>query len=81
MEITIKIDRRSKQAKAFLTYLKTLPFIDIKDRDEKGMGKPTEEKSPYNPEFVKKIRRAEKQVERGEYTVLDTDDVWGSLGL
>lgn len=29
MEITIKIDRRSKQAKVFYEYLKTLPFIKL----------------------------------------------------
>lgn len=29
MEITLKIDSRSKQAKAFLAYLKTLPFIKV----------------------------------------------------
>lgn len=29
MEITIKIDRRSKQAKAFYEYLKTLPFVEL----------------------------------------------------
>ncbi|REG88414.1 hypothetical protein [Algoriphagus antarcticus] len=31
MEITIKIDRRSEQAKAFYEYLKTLPFIEIEE--------------------------------------------------
>ena len=31
MEITIKIDKRSKQAKAFYEYLKTLPFIEIEE--------------------------------------------------
>jgi hypothetical protein len=31
MEITIKIDRRSKQAKAFYEYLKTLPFVEIEE--------------------------------------------------
>ena len=29
MEITIKIDKRSKQAKAFYKYLKTLPFVEL----------------------------------------------------
>ena len=29
MEITLKIDKRSKQAKAFYEYLKTLPFVEI----------------------------------------------------
>jgi len=40
-----------------------------------------EEKSSYNPEFVKKIKKAEKQIAEGKYTVLDTNDIWGSLGL
>ena len=31
MEITIKIDKRSKQAKAFYEYLKTLPFIELEE--------------------------------------------------
>ena len=31
MEITIKIDKRSKQAKVFYEYLKTLPFIEIEE--------------------------------------------------
>ncbi|MDN3587254.1 hypothetical protein QWY86_11280 [Pedobacter aquatilis] len=35
-------------------------------------------KSPYNPEFVKIIKNAEK---KGNYKTVDPDDVWGSLGL
>lgn len=31
MEITIKIDERSEQAKAFYEYLKTLPFVEIQE--------------------------------------------------
>lgn len=31
MEITIKIDRRSKQAKLFYEYMKTLPFIEVQE--------------------------------------------------
>lgn len=31
MEITIKIDKRSKQAKVFYEYLKTLPFVEIEE--------------------------------------------------
>lgn len=29
MEITLKIDKRSKQAKAFYEYIKTLPFVEV----------------------------------------------------
>ena len=31
MEIMIKIDKRSKQAKVFYEYLKTLPFVELKE--------------------------------------------------
>jgi len=31
MEITIKIDKRSKQAKVFYEYLKTLPFVQLEE--------------------------------------------------
>jgi hypothetical protein len=31
MEITIKIDKRSEQAKVFYEYLNTLPFIEIEE--------------------------------------------------
>ena len=31
MEITIKIDKRSKQAQAFLSYIKTLEFVKIEE--------------------------------------------------
>ncbi len=36
------------------------------------------EESPYDPEFVAMIKKAEK---RGKYTEIDPKDVWGSLGL
>jgi len=31
MELTIKIDMRSKQAKGFYQYLKTLPFVELEE--------------------------------------------------
>ena len=34
------------------------------------------EKSPYNPEFVEKIRKSEKQIEEGNYHKLDLDNLW-----
>ncbi|KQR72146.1 DUF2683 family protein [Pedobacter sp. Leaf176] len=35
-------------------------------------------KSPYNPEFVRMIKTAEK---RGNFKPIDANDIWGSLGL
>ena len=39
----------------------------------------TEEKeAPYNPEFVNRILEKRKN---GNFTTIDTTDVWGSLGF
>lgn len=50
-----------------LEILETQPGVQIVE----------EERSPYYPEFVKKIKTAEKQ----KGIVIDTNDIWGSLGL
>ena len=68
--ITIKIDKRTKAGKAFKA------MLDAVYSKQTGI-EVLEEESPYNPDFVKKIRRAEKQ----KGIVIDTKDVWGSLGL
>ena len=70
MEITIKIDQRNKQAKALLEYIRTLPFVEVKDNEKEG--------SPYDPEFVKIVKESAASKERYE---VDPNDVWGSLGL
>jgi len=39
------------------------------------------EKSPYNPEFVSKIKESKKQIEEGKYITLDPDkSLWENLG-
>lgn len=48
MEITIKIDKRTKQAKAFFEYLKTLPFIELENTPR------------YNNETEKVIKEVKK---------------------
>lgn len=74
--ITIKINERSKKGKAFLEFAKT--FIG-NDKDIRFVeSEDFEDKSPYNPEFVKMILDADKS---GNYTTLDSKDIWGSLGL
>ncbi len=74
MEFTIKIDARNKQAKAFLAYIKTLPFIDIKYKEK---GKPTKEKKTYNPEFVKMVKKSAASKKR--YVIEDIDEFWENL--
>lgn len=68
---TVKINERSKAGIAFqkmLEILETQPGVEIVNED----------RSPYNPEFVKKIKAAEK---RGSFKEINPNDVWGSLGL
>lgn len=75
MEITLKIDRRNKQAKMLYEYLKTLPFVEIKEKD---LSKP-KIKSPYDPEFVAEIKRRDKACKGKKLTRVNPDDVWGSI--
>jgi proteasome assembly chaperone (PAC2) family protein len=72
--ITLKINERSKAGQAVLEFLKQ--FVALSKEVEV-----VEEKSHYNPEFVKKIKKAEAEIKAGKYTVLDANDIWGSLGL
>jgi hypothetical protein len=68
---TVKINERSKAGialKKMLEILETQPGVQIVE----------EERSPYNPEFVKKIKATEK---RASYKEINPNDVWGSLGL
>jgi len=72
--ITIKINERSKAGialKKMLEILETQPGVQIVE----------EERSPYNPEFVKKIKESEEQIKEGKYKVVNTKDIWGSLEL
>jgi hypothetical protein len=36
----------------------------------------TEMKSPYKKEFVEMVRQVDDEYKRGEYTVVDIDDLW-----
>lgn len=81
--LTIKINKRSKAGKAFMTMsntffrnVKGVEIIENSDSSEK-------EKSPYNPSFVKEILKREANYKSGKSKsiTLNPDDVWGSLGL
>jgi hypothetical protein len=34
------------------------------------------EESPYNPEFVAKIKKSKQQIDDGQYKVIKTADLW-----
>lgn len=78
---TITINERTKAGKIVLELAKMLSVTNKGVVIDSGLNKPVAtktEKSPYDPKFVAKIKRAEK---RGNYKTVDPNDVWGSLGL
>lgn len=78
--ITIKIDKRTKAGKAFMamseSFFKGVEGIEIIETNSKTAT--IEEKGSYNPEFVKMVLDSAKSKKR---TVVDPNDIWGSLGL
>lgn len=70
--IILKINDKSTAGRTFLAFLRT--FV----AKEKAVEIVEEPKSPYNPEFVEMVNKAEKSKNRTE---VNPDDVWGSLGL
>jgi len=71
--ITLKIDGKSKAGKT----LKELIAIFSKEPGVEIVS----EKSPYDPAFIKKIKKSEQQINEGKFKTLNTNDIWGSLGL
>jgi len=62
---TVIINEDSKQAKAFIAFMKSLPFVKfIKDEDN------------YNQEFVGKIL---KSYEKDKRTKIKSDKLWESI--
>jgi hypothetical protein len=78
--ITLKINERTKAGKAFMamseTFFKNVEGIEIVETDSKKLKKI---ESPYTPEFVAKIKRAEVNIKKGNTTRLNPDDIWGSI--
>lgn len=63
---TIIFKKDTKQSIAIIEILKEFSFVEIRE----------DEKSPYNPEFDEKIKRAEK--EKGK-VMTNAKDLWESV--
>ncbi len=68
--ITLKINERTRKGKIFMQFLKE--FI----KDEKSV-EIIEEQSPYNPEFVKMVKKSAASKKR--YQVDNVNELWKSL--
>ena len=72
--ITIKINERTAEGRIFLELVN---YFHSKKRSVEIV----KEKSPYNPAFVKMVKKSKAQIKEGKFRTLNTEDVWGSLGL
>jgi len=70
METLIVEPKSRKQLNAIKAVLKAL---DVTFRKE--------EESPYNPEFVARIRKSEQQFEEGKVTRVTKENIQSFLGL
>lgn len=73
--VTITIKEDSIQAKAFIEFVKSLPFVHVVNTPSEEIPK----ESPYGPELVTKIKKAESNIKKGKTKRLNPDDVWGSI--
>jgi hypothetical protein len=79
--LTININERTKIGKAFIAMFdsfKGFEEIEIIETDSKLIKK---EDSIYSLEFIEKVRKAEENIKNGETTILDPNDIWGSIVL
>ena len=69
MEVTLKIDEKTKAGKTFKSLLEL--FV----QQHKGV-EIIAEKDPYNPEFVKQLK---KRVAEESFTAIETNSIWESI--
>ncbi len=72
--VTLEINEKKEAGKTFLELIEF--FLSKKDAV-----KVVEDESPYNPEFVKKIREAEKEIREGKVTRVTKENQKAFLGL
>ena len=76
---TIKINKRTKAGKAFMamseTFFKGVEGIEIIEKKSEI----TKEDPIYSKEFIAKVKKAEKEINKGNTIRLNPNDVWGSI--
>ena len=71
-QVTVNIP--DNKYKFFLELIKNLKFVKVKEEGDV-------KESPYDPEFVDKIKQSEKEFEEGNYTSVEKKDLKNFLGL
>ena len=69
MELTLKINTRSKDSKTFLEYLQKLSYVEV-------VTDSVSRKSKYNPEFIEMVQKSVKS-KKGK--IIDPKNLWESI--
>jgi hypothetical protein len=69
MELTLKINTRSKDSKTLLEYLQNLSYVEVIKRSQKT-------KSNYNPQFIEMVQKSAK-TKKGK--IVDPNNLWESI--
>ena len=71
-QVTINV--KDGKFQFFMELIKSLDFVQIEEEKDSKV-------SPYDPEFVAKIKQSEKEFEEGNYTTVEKKDLKNLLGL
>jgi hypothetical protein len=75
---TITINERTKAGKTLLELANLLAINNKGVTINTGLKKPGTTKEKYDPKFVAMVKKAQRSKKR---TVINPNDIWGSLGL
>ncbi|MFT4204464.1 MAG: hypothetical protein QM610_11210 [Chitinophagaceae bacterium] len=67
METITAYPKSKSQTEALKAFAKALKIKIVEQKDAQ---------SPYDPEFVAKIRESEQQIREGKFTAIRTGDLW-----
>jgi hypothetical protein len=71
-QITLKVPK--EKFRFFMELIKSLEFVKVEDERDSI-------ESPYDPDFVAKIKQSEKEFEEGNCTTVEKKDLKNLLGL
>lgn len=60
----------------FEAFFKGVEGIEIGEDDYNQFN---EERTAYSPEFIEKVKKAEKNIKEGKTTRLNPEDIWASI--
>jgi len=71
--VTLKINGKTTAGKLLQE------MIELLSKETKGVQVIKDFESPYNPKFVSKIKKAQKDIATGKTITIETNSIWDSI--